>query len=76
MTLIAKHDRENFTWLLFSLYTKIDYTIIVTGFKKTDRIVTFCISRNPKLKYSRYCSSLMLDCSHARFACTRRTLVL
>ena len=34
----------------------------VTGFMKTGLIVTFCILN---LKYSRHCSSLMLDCSHA-----------
>ena len=38
----------------------------VTGFTKSNLIVTFCISRNANL---RHCSSLMmLDSSHAKFA--------
>ena len=33
---------------------------------KTVPNCTFRISRNTYLKYSRQCSSLILDCSHAR----------
>ena len=34
---------------------------------KTHQIVTFGILRNADFKYSSHCSSLMLDCSHARY---------
>ena len=44
----------------------------MTGFAKTNRVVTVtfcnCVLKNVKVKYSRHCSSLMLGCSHARFA--------
>ena len=40
----------------------------VTGFGKTDHIVTIDISRNTDLKYRSHHGSLVLDCSHARFA--------
>ena len=40
----------------------------VTGFGKTDHIVTIDISRNTDLKYRSRHGSLVLDCSHARFA--------
>ena len=43
-------------------------TIFVTGFGKTDHIVTIDISRNTDLKYRSHHGSLVLDCSHARFA--------
>ena len=43
-------------------------SICVTGFMKTFPDCIFGISGNPNLKYSIHCSSLMLDCSHARFA--------
>ena len=39
----------------------------VTQFWKTDQDVTFGISRNTDFKYSSHCSSLVLDCSHARY---------
>ena len=42
--------------------------ICVTGFGKTDHIVTIDISRNTDLKYRSHHGSLVLDCSHARFA--------
>ena len=42
--------------------------INVTGFGKTDHIVTIDISRNTDLKYRSRHGSLVLDCSHARFA--------
>ena len=42
--------------------------INVTGFGKTDHIVTIDISRNTDLKYRSHHGSLVLDCSHARFA--------
>ena len=42
--------------------------IYVTGFGKTDHIVTIDISRNTDLKYRSRHGSLVLDCSHARFA--------
>ena len=42
--------------------------IFVTGFGKTDHIVTIDISRNTDLKYRSRHGSLVLDCSHARFA--------
>ena len=51
-------------WILV-LHT---YIIYVTGFGKTDHIVTIDISRNTKLKYRSRHGSLMLHCSHARFA--------
>ena len=40
----------------------------VTGFGKTDHIVTIDISRNTDLNYGSHHGSLVLDCSHARFA--------
>ena len=40
----------------------------VTGFGKTDHIITIDISRNTDLKYRSHHGSLVLDCSHARFA--------
>ena len=38
-------------------------------FGKPNQAVTFIISRNTDFKYSSHCirSSLMLDCSHARY---------
>ena len=42
--------------------------LYVTGFGKTDHIVTINISRNTDLKYLSRHGSLMLDCSHARLA--------
>ena len=42
--------------------------IYVTGFEKTDHIVTIDISRNTDLKYRSHHGSLVLDCIHARFA--------
>ena len=42
--------------------------LYVTGFEKTDHIVTIDISRNTDLKYRSHHGSLVLDCSHARFA--------
>ena len=42
--------------------------VYVTGFGKTDHIVTIDISRNTDLKYRSHHGSLVLDCSHARFA--------
>ena len=45
-----------YVWLLY-----------VTWFWKTNRDVTFGISRNTEFKYSSHCSSLVLDCSHARY---------
>ena len=42
--------------------------IYVTGFGKTDHIVTIDILRNTDLKYRSRHGSLVLDCSHARFA--------
>ena len=44
------------------------YTTYVTGFGETDHIVTIDISRNTDLKYRSHHGSLVLDCSHARFA--------
>ena len=44
------------------------YNIYVTGFGKTDHIVTIDNSRNTDLKYRSRHGSLVLDCSHARFA--------
>ena len=44
------------------------YIKYVTGFWKTDHIVTIDISRNTDLKYRSRHGSLVLDCSHARFA--------
>ena len=41
--------------------------LIVTRFSKTDRIVTFCISRNTKLKYSSHCGSFLLGSSYIKF---------
>ena len=40
----------------------------VTGFRKTDHIVTIHIARNTDLKYWSRHGLLVLDCSHARFA--------
>ena len=34
---------------------------------ETDQDVTFGISRNTDFKYSSHCSSLVQDCSHARY---------
>ena len=49
------------------IYTYIaTYVATVTGFMKTIPNRTFCILENTNLKYSRHCSSLMLDCSHAK----------
>ena len=42
--------------------------VYVTGFGKTDHIVTIDISRNTDLKYRSRHGSLVLDCNHARFA--------
>ena len=44
------------------------YHTYVTGFGKTDHIVTIAISRNTELKYRSRHGYLVLDCSHARFA--------
>ena len=55
----------NFSTCVYQIGYEISTQLDMTRFKKTDRIVTFCISRNP---ISRHCSSLKLDCSHARFA--------
>ena len=41
--------------------------VYVTCFWKTDQGVTFGILRNIDFKYSSLCSSLVLDCSHARY---------
>ena len=53
-------------------FVKIEYIFkikkYVTGFGKTDHIVTIDISRNTDLKYRSHHGSLVLDCSHARFA--------
>ena len=43
-------------------------SIYVTGFGKTDHIITIDISRNTDLKHRSHHGSLVLDCSHARFA--------
>ena len=53
--------------LLYIIFT-INILLFVTGFGKTDHIVTIDISRNTDLKYRSHHGSLMLDCSHARFA--------
>ena len=56
--------------ILFDYYVKFTLKlkkIIVTGFGKTDHIVTIDISRNTDLKYRSRHGSLVLDCSHARF---------
>ena len=42
--------------------------LYVTWFWKTDLVGTFGILRNTDFKYSSHCSSLMLDCTHARYA--------
>ena len=42
--------------------------LFVTGFGKTDHIVTIDISRNTDLNYRSRHGSLVLHCSHARFA--------
>ena len=47
---------------------RVFITLYVTGFGKTDHIVTIDISRNTDLKYRSRHGSLVLDCSHARFA--------
>ena len=47
---------------------KYRQTLIVTGFGKTDHIVTIDISRNTDLKHRSHHGSLVLGCSHARFA--------
>ena len=41
---------------------------IVTGFRKTNPNHTFGISRITDLKYLTHCESLLLGCSHAKFA--------
>ena len=43
------------------------FTVNVTRFNKTDRLVTFCISRNTKLKYSNHCGSFLLESSYIKF---------
>ena len=55
---------------LYAYYVRILYSgqTYVTGFGKTDHIVTIDISRNTDLKYRSHHGSLVLDCSHARFA--------
>ena len=50
------------------IFSGHDISIYVTGFGKTDHIVTIDISRNTDLKYRSRNGSLVLDCSHARFA--------
>ena len=55
-------------YLLVSLLFIAVATLNVTGFGKTDHIVTIDISRNTDLKYRSHHGSLVLDCSHARFA--------
>ena len=46
----------------------LNNSLYVTGFGKTDHIVTIDISGNTDLKYRSRHGSLVLDCSHARFA--------
>ena len=41
--------------------------VYVTRFNKTDRIVTFCILKNTKLKYSSHCGSFLLGSSYIKF---------
>ena len=53
---------------IFADDTKLYIYIYVTGFGKTDHIVTIDISRNTDLKYRSHHGSLVLDCSHSRFA--------
>ena len=40
----------------------------VTGFGKTDQMVTLCISKNIILKYLSSCDSSVLHYSHIRYA--------
>ena len=54
------------TYILTCMHVRI--YVYVTGFGKTDHIVTIDISRNTDLKYRSRHGSLVLDCSHARFA--------
>ena len=49
-------------------FLRYNTCVYVTGFGKTDHIVTIDISRNTNLKYRSRHGSLVLDCSHARFA--------
>ena len=51
-----------------TMVTETSKTTFVTGFGKTDQVVTIDISRNTYLKYRSRHGSLVLDCSHARFA--------
>ena len=46
----------------------LEINVYVTGFGKTDHIVTIDILRNTGLKYRSRHGSLVLNCSHARFA--------
>ena len=68
------HEEYNFSMLimyhvLFCILHMIGLHLkYVTGFEKTDHIVTIDISRNTDLKYRSRHGSLVLDCSHARFA--------
>ena len=55
-------------WCINNVYTHTTVITYVTGFGKTDHIVTIDISRNTDLKYRSRHGSLVLDCSHARFA--------
>ena len=59
-----KCSYTNFTCLVH-MYVMFMFTY-VTGFAKTDLIVTFSISRNTDLKYRMGCGSLMVQYSTAK----------
>ena len=74
----VNHVSTNYTELYccYYLHFQVHYCIFVncsymspfvTWLWKTDQVVTFGISRNTNFKYLSYCSSLVLDCSHARY---------
>ena len=65
--LFSKFLKENFFCICATFY-KLLISKYVTGFGKTDHIVTIDISRNTDLKHRSHHGSLVLDCSHARFA--------
>ena len=57
---------QRLRYIIKCIYTW--HVINVTGFGKTDHIVTIDILRNTDLKYRSHHGSLVLDCSHARFS--------
>ena len=58
------------------VHVHVRVCVCVTGFRKTDPNRTFDISRITNLKYLTHCESLLLGCSHAKFAVAIATIVI